>query len=219
VEELLGFPSPTGGSPHQDNAVTTMKGCVFIATSVDGFIAGTDGNLDWLHTLPDPSNGPLEAGEDFGFAEFLNSIDVIIMGRTTFEVVVGFGPEAWAYKDIPLVVLTRNPQNVLLPDWMPPTVSVPTPTSTIDDSPHDLWTDLKRQGYKRAYIDGGRTIQTFLNAGMIHELTITKIPILLGNGIPLFGGSGPTREYKLKHSSTRSYPNGYVISKYDVMVP
>ncbi len=183
-----------------------MKGCVYIATSVDGFIAEKDGNLDWLTSQP-----ALE-GEDFGYADFLKSIDVMIMGRNTFDVVTGFGKEAWSYGDLPVIVWTRNMESVNVPEWLPDTVSVRSAASPIE-----LCEELEAKGeFKRAYIDGGKTVQMFLNAGLIHHMTLTRIPILLGDGIPLFSGSIESRQRVLKHVSTTPYPNGFVISKYDV---
>lgn len=247
--------------------MSSMKGCVYIATSVDGFIADTDGSLDWLNT---PTNESQVEGEDYGFSEFLKSVDVIIMGRTTFEVVIGFGPEAWAYGEIPMVVWTRHTAESVeerFPKWVPKTVRVHSSAvsasagsgkgdagiADAEECTRDLWNQLEAEGYQRAYIDGGQTIRSFLNAGMIHHLCITRIPILLGNGIPLFGSGGgreggrgifvnadddvdsdnrggstettttrttrtttAARKYKLHHVSTQSYPNGYVITKYDV---
>jgi dihydrofolate reductase len=186
--------------------MTNLKGCINIATSVDGFIAGKDGGLDWLN------NQPVVEGEDFGFSDFLKSIDVMIMGRNTFDVVAGFGKEAWAYGSLPIVVWTRNVDNVKVPEWLPDSVSVQSAAS-----PLELWKDLEtKEEYKRAYVDGGKTIQSFLNAGLIHHMTLTRIPILLGDGIPLFDGNSDAKQRTLKHVSTQAYPNGFVISKYDI---
>lgn len=185
-----------------------LRGCVQIATSVDGFIAGKNGDLDWLN------NQPTVEGEDFGFADFLKSIDVMIMGRKTFEVVVGFGKEGWVYGDLPVIVWTRNAGSVKVPEWMPQTVSIKSAAS-----PAELWTELEASpsGFKRAYIDGGKTIQSFLNAGLIHHITLTRIPILLGEGIPLFESNPAGKQRTLKHLSTQSYSNGFVTTNYDVI--
>lgn len=183
-----------------------LKGHVYIATSVDGFIAGKDGNLDWLNSQPTID------GEDFGFADFLRSVDVIIMGRNTFDVVTQFGKEAWAYGELPVIIWTRDVARVQVPEWLPKSV-----TARSAASPKDLWDELEAKGvYKHAYVDGGRTIQSFLNAGLIHRMTLTRIPILLGDGISLFSGNLPCKQTPLKHISTTSYPNGFVISKYDI---
>ena len=184
-----------------------LKGYVYIATSLDGYIATRNGNIDWL------TGQPTIDGEDFGFAEFLKTIDVMIMGRNTFDVVKGFGKEGWAYGDLPVVVWTRNIDNVQVPEWMPSSVSIHCAAS-----PMELWEEMeaKQKGYKRAYIDGGKTIQSFLNAGLIDEMTITRIPILLGDGIPLFSPLEGAKQQALVHLSTNAYPNGFVISKYKV---
>ena len=95
-----------------------LKGAVNIAMTVDGFIATTDGGVDWLNEQP------MVEGEDFGFAEFLKSVDVMIMGRSTFDTVVRFGKEMWAYGDLPIYVFTRDASKIVVPDWMPETVIV-----------------------------------------------------------------------------------------------
>ena len=185
-----------------------LKGHVFIATSVDGYIATRNGNIDWL------TSQPTIDGEDFGFADFLKTMDVMIMGRNTFNVVVGFGKEAWAYADLPVVVWTRNMDNVPRPAWLPSSVSIQSASS-----PKELLEQLLKvnEGYKRAYIDGGKTVQSFLNAGLIDEMTITKIPLVLGDGIPLFSPSDEGKQQPLAHLSTKAYPNGFVVSKYKVV--
>ena len=98
-----------------------------------------------------------------------------------------------------------------VPDWLPDSVSVQAA------SPAELWHDLATtKGYTRAYVDGGKTVQSFLNAGLIHHMTLTRVPILLGNGIPLFDGSSAGKRRTLKHLSTLSYSNGFVTSRYDI---
>lgn len=194
--------------PKAAIGMTLLKGTVNIAVSVDGFIAAKDGNLDWLNNQPLAA----EAGEDFGFAEFLKSVNVMIMGRNTFDTIVGFGKDAWAYGDLPIVVWSRNVDSVQVPDWLPESVSVRS-----SSSPEELWKDLeKNENYTLVYVDGGKTIQSFLNAGTIHRLTLTRVPILLGEGIPLFGGANSSKQRTLKHVSTESHSNGFVVSKYDV---
>eukprot|EP00547_Thalassionema_nitzschioides_P001804 CAMPEP_0194217970 /NCGR_PEP_ID=MMETSP0156-20130528/22652_1 /TAXON_ID=33649 /ORGANISM="Thalassionema nitzschioides, Strain L26-B" /LENGTH=200 /DNA_ID=CAMNT_0038947163 /DNA_START=131 /DNA_END=733 /DNA_ORIENTATION=+ len=187
----------------------TLKGFVNIAVSVDGFIAAKDGGLDWLN------NQPTVDGEDFGFAAFLKTMDVMIMGRSTYDTIVGFGPKAWAsYGDLPIFVLTRNADNVKVPDWLPSTVTVRS-----SSSPEDMWQYLqgKNKKFTRCYVDGGRTIQSFLKAGHVESMTLTRIPILLGDGISLFGSIGDTGSLKLHHTLTKSYENGFVVSKYGVI--
>lgn len=148
---------------------------VYIATSVDGYIARKDGGLDWL----DAANATVPEGEDCGYGEFMASIDVLVMGRHTFEKVLSLGQ--WPYGTTPIVVLSRNP--IRFPDDMPKTVT------HSSEGPRALSDRLSREGVGRVYVDGGETIQSFLAEGLIDDLTITVIPVLLGEGIP-FGRSG-----------------------------
>ncbi|KAG7342084.1 dihydrofolate reductase-like domain containing protein [Nitzschia inconspicua] len=191
-----------------DSTNRSLKGCVNIALSVDGFIAGKDGDLDWLNNHPPATD---DDSGDMGFAEFLARIDVIIMGRNTFDVVVGFGKDIWPYGELPILVWTSDVSNVYIPDWIRDKNSV---TAWPASSPQDLWNELEsRENYKKAYIDGGETIQSFLEAGLVHEFSLTRVPILLGEGIALFSSKDSTRR-KLIHISTKSFDNGMVTSKY-----
>lgn len=147
---------------------TTNK--VFIATSIDGYIADSEGKIDWLTSYPTVVN------DDMGYALFLEGVDAIVMGRNTFETVLGFGIE-WPYP-IPVFVLSST-LNVI-PENLNERVFL------IAGGLTELATKLNEKGYKRLYIDGGKTIQSFLNEDLIHEMTITVIPVLLGSGIPLF---------------------------------
>jgi dihydrofolate reductase len=188
-----------------------MKGTIQIGLTVDGFIAGKDGNIDWLNDQPQIE------GEDFGFTDFMKSVDVMVMGRNTFDTVVAFGKDMWAYgDDIPIVVWTRNVANVKIPDWLRDKDN----NILIKSSPsaQALWEELQEKQYTMVYVDGGKTIRSFLKAGLIHRLHLTRIPILLGEGIPLFGGGeeGGMPQQALKHVSTKSYSNGFVVSVYDV---
>lgn len=179
-----------------------------MALSVDGLIAGKDGDMDWLNHQP-----PATDGGDMGFAEFLTGIDVMIMGRNTFDTVVGFGPDQWAYGDLPILVWTRDVHKVQIPEWIQEKKSVTVRSAA---SPQALWEELESTAkYRRVYIDGGKTIQSFLEAGLIHELSLTRVPVLLGEGTPLFSGGNP-KMIKLKHVSTKSYDNGMVTSKYTI---
>jgi dihydrofolate reductase len=178
-----------------------------MALSVDGFIAGKNGDMDWLN------NQPTIEGEDMGFSEFLTKMDLMIMGRKTFDTVVGFGIDSWPYGSLPIIVLTRNVETVLVPDWIQQKGTVAVRSAT---SPQALWKELEVEtNYHRVYVDGGRTIQSFMDAGLIRELTLTRIPILLGTGISLWTGNDPN-SHKLKHICTKSYPNGMVQSTYEI---
>jgi dihydrofolate reductase len=174
-----------------------IRASVFIATSLDGFIAREDGALDWLPT-PEPG------GDDFGYAHFMATVDVIVMGRHTFETVLGFG--TWPYGKTRVVVLSSR--MITIPDAIAATVE------HHSLAPLALAESLTSRGFKQAYIDGGKTIQGFLAAGLIQRMTITRIPIILGSGVPLFGPVGG--DIKLQHLSTRDYDNGIVQSTYAV---
>ena len=170
-----------------------MKASVFIATSLDGFIARLDGALDWL-----PPNG----GEPHGYTEFMATVDALVIGRKTFETVLTF--DAWPYGRTPVVVLSTRPS--------PLTAPADAVCEVMAGTPHEIVARLTARGMKHLYIDGGVTIQGFLEAGLIQRLTITRIPVLLGRGIPLFGFL--SRYIRLEHVATRSYPSGMVQSEY-----
>lgn len=176
------------------------KCSVFIATSLDGFIAREDGGIDWLPT-PDTES---EGGEDHGYNDFISSIDALVMGRNTYELVLTF--DKWYYGNLPVFVLTSR--GIEIPDRISNTVS------QISGDPQEIVHQLAEKGYHSLYVDGGKTIQGFLNAGLIDEMTITTIPVLIGSGIPLFG---PTpNDIKLKHVESRSSV-GLVQNKYEVI--
>lgn len=169
----------------------------FIAASLDGFIAREDDDLSWLEdeTLKIPS-------EDYGYQEFFNSIDTIVLGRRTYETISNFSK--WPYANKRVVVLSHAPLT-LLGD-----------TSTMVESaslrPEELVSYLKNTGSEKVYVDGGKTIQSFLEAGFIDEITLTIIPILLGRGIPLFNSQSKECRLDLVHQKT--YKNGYVQVRY-----
>ena len=176
---------------------------VFIATSLDGFIARPDGAIDWLTA----ANARVPAGEDCGYARFMSTVDALVMGRRTFEQVLEF-PE-WPYADLRLYVLSRT--MTTLPRGAPGTVEL------VSETPERLVRRLAAHGCRRAYIDGGRTIQSFLRAGLITDLTITTIPVLIGAGLPLFASVG--RDVLLERVSTTAFPFGFVQSTYRVAPP
>lgn len=172
-----------------------MRASVFIATSLDGFIAREDGGIDWL---------PAGGDEDYGYQAFFDSVDTLVMGRNTFELARSFGP--WSYGDKAVVVLSRR--GVQIPPELAATVEC------LAASPPELLERLAARGARHAYIDGGKTIQGFLAEGLIHELTLTRVPVLLGRGIPLFGPLA--HDVRLEHLQTRSYPDGLVQSRYRI---
>ena len=173
---------------------------VFIATSLDGFIARVGGELDWL----DAANATVPEGEDCGYHAFMNSIDVLIMGRKTYEQVLSFGK--WSYGRKPVIVLCSR--RIEIPDELSQTVS------HSSESPRVLCERLSKEGAKRLYIDGGITIQRFLADGLIDVLTITVIPVILGRGIPLF--KDVKKDIVLKLVATKSYEFGFIQLTYEV---
>lgn len=173
-----------------------MKASVFIATSVDGFIARPDGDLDWL---------PGGDVEDHGYDAFMLTVDTIVMGRGTYEKVLTFGD--WAFGETPVVVLTSTPES--LPTPPAPTISV------MRGTPHQVVAALEQRGAKSLYVDGGVTIQRFLAAGLIQRVIITRVPVLLGRGRPLFGVLD--HDVRLRHVASRAYDSGLVQSEYEVL--
>lgn len=173
---------------------------VFICTSLDGFIARRDGTLDWL----DKANALAPKGEDCGFRAFMDSIDVLVMGRKTFEQVLTFGE--WPYGGTRVIVMSSgNPE---IPAHLQKTVSASSETPT------QLIERLSEEGAKHLYIDGGLTIQAFLKAGLVDEMTITIAPVALGEGKPLFGAL--EKDIELTLVSSKAYDFGFVQVKYAV---
>ncbi|MBW4529921.1 MAG: dihydrofolate reductase family protein [Aphanothece saxicola GSE-SYN-MK-01-06B] len=178
----------------------STKCSVFIATSLDGCIARSDGSIDWLER----ANASVPAGEDCGYADFMQTVDAIVMGRATFEKVLTF-PD-WPYGSLPVYVLSTTISR--LPAGVPDSVQV------LHATPHDVVGRTAQAGHHHLYIDGGRTIQAFLRAGLITELTITLIPLLLGSGIKLFGDLPADTDLRLL--SSKAFPFGFVQSSYGV---
>ena len=172
-----------------------MKASVFVGISVDGFMARTDGELDFL-----PEGG----GEPHGYDEFINTVDALVIGRKTYETVLGFG--SWAYGDKPVFVLSTREL-------------APSPAGArvqrMAGEPGEIVAMLGELGIEHIYVDGGLTIQGFLRAGLIQRLIITRVPVLIGNGIPLFGAVA--QDIRLHHVATRSYASGLVQSEYEVV--
>jgi dihydrofolate reductase len=173
----------------------TMTNYVYIATSLDGFIATVDGGIDWLNEIPNPQKS------DYGYAEFISGIDAIVMGRRTFEKVLTFGE--WSY-DKPMFVLSNSLTTA--PEHLKDKVEI------VRGEISEVISMLNQRGYSDLYIDGGKVIQSFLNEDLIDVLIITKVPILLGDGIPLFDKLGHI--LKFKHMKTEVYNNTLVKSSY-----
>ena len=176
------------------------KCSVFIATSLDGFISRADGRIDWLEA----ANATVTAGEDCGYAAFFATVDALVMGRGTFETAIAF--PTWPYGARRVFILSRTLSQ--LPGNTPATVSLSA------EPPRDLVERLYADGYRHLYVDGGRTIQSFLSAGLIDEFTITVIPVLLGAGRPLFGPLWA--DVHLELVGSRAYPFGFVQNRYKV---
>ncbi len=179
----------------------TAKTSVFVATSLDGFISRQDGSIDWL----DRANSLVPQGEDCGYAAFMATVDVLVMGRNTFDLALTF--PGWPYKATPVVVLTHRALDI--------PAAIATSVSMSQESPAALVARLSGQGAKHLYIDGGQTIQSFLKAGLIDELTVTLIPVLIGTGRPLFGPL--PNDVRLAHVSTKAYDFGFVQHRYRVV--
>ena len=172
-----------------------MKASVFVGTSLDGFIARRNGDFDFL-----------DAGgnEPHGYEEFIATVDALVMGRNTYEIVLGFG--AWPYGAKPVFVLSSRP--------LPP-MPAGAVVERMAGDPADIVTQLEARGIGHAYIDGGITVQRFLEAGLIQRLIISRVPVLIGSGIPLFGPL--TSDILLQHVATRQYAGGLVQSEYVIV--
>ena len=172
-----------------------MTVSVFIATSLDGFIARPNGDLDWL---------PADGGEPHGYDEFIAGIDAIVMGRMSFEKVLTFGH--WPYADKRVVVLSSRSLDLSgVRGGVVEQMAGP---------PVEIVAQLAARGIHNLYIDGGITIQRFLRAGLIERLIITRVPVLIGEGVRLFGSL--PRDVRLHHVATRHYASGLVQSEYRI---
>jgi dihydrofolate reductase len=171
-----------------------MQASVFVGTSLDGFIARPNGELDFL---------PAGGGEPHGYDEFMATVDALVIGRKTFETVLGF--DTWAYGQKPVFVLSHRPLAAAprgaVVEWL-------------KGAPPSIARELAGRGIGHIYVDGGATIQGFLQAGLINRLIITRVPVLIGSGIALFGTL--EGDIKLEHVLTRQYPSGLVQSEYRV---
>ncbi|MBN3493772.1 dihydrofolate reductase family protein [Vibrio neptunius] len=163
-----------------------MSNIVFIATSLDGYIADKEGGLDWLQSVPNPDN------HDMGFSNIMKRIDALVMGRNTLDVILGFGGE-WPYSK-PVFVLSNTMDKV--PEGYEDKVFL------VKGVLESVLEELNGQGYKNLYIDGGKTVQSFLQQDLIDEMIITTIPVLLGGGAPLFGELVNPLNFKLYKSET-----------------
>ncbi|MBY4897749.1 dihydrofolate reductase family protein [Cupriavidus sp. AU9028] len=171
---------------------------VFIAISLDGYIARSDGDIDWLLQRDDPT-------EDHGYNDFIADKDVIVMGRGSYEKVSSFDP--WPY-DRPVVVLSRQLAGTPVPEALQGKVRF------TGASPRELMDSLAGEGVRRIYLDGGQVVQSFLREGLVEDMVITTAPVLIGSGRPLFGTLASDVDLVLV--SSRSFPSGLVQSTYRV---
>lgn len=169
-----------------------------MAMSLDGFVARRDHALDWLNKQP-------TKGEDHGFEEFQKSVDLIVMGSGSFRTVQGFGE--WPYS-IPGIVLSRSMTQEDIPKDLRDRLEV----STL--SPTELMAMLAKRSIDRVYVDGGAVIQSFLKAGLIRDMKITIVPILIGDGIRIFGETHGDTDLELK--SATPFPSGLVDLVYEI---
>ena len=167
---------------------------VYIATSLDGFIADSSGGLDWLE-LPNPEQ------TDYGYAEFISGIDALLMGRKTFEQVLTF--DTWPY-DKPVFVLSRSLMGV--PEALTEKAALVSGELT------DILAELAQKGYTSLYVDGGKVVQSCLREDLVGELILSRIPVLLGGGVPLFGRL--ERRLRFTHQETKAFESGLVQSRY-----
>lgn len=173
-----------------------MRASVFIGTSVDGFIARLNGSFDFL-----PEGG----GEPHGYKEFFAGVDALVVGRHTYETVEAF-PE-WPYGDKQVIVLSTHPLDF--------SKLRGAKVEQMSGDPKEIVRKLEASDIRHIYVDGGVTVQQFLRAGLIQRLIITRVPVLIGQGIPLFGTL--PHDIRLKHIATQAYPSGLVKTEYEVL--
>ena len=171
-----------------------MRTVVYIATSLDGFIARPDGDIEWLINILNPDNS------DFGYSEFIAGIDSILMGRNTYETALSF--ESWPYNR-PVFVLSNILENV--------SQELDGKAEIINGNLKDILKRLEAKGIKKLYVDGGKTIQSFLKEDLIDEMIITTVPILLGEGISLFGHLDEDLKFKCEKVD---FINEYLVKHY-----
>jgi dihydrofolate reductase len=171
-----------------------VKATVFVGASLDGFIARPNGDLDWLP----------HGAEDHGYDAFIATVDALAMGRNTYDKVLTFG--TWPYGKKPVFVLSSRPLSPAPPGAV---------VEQMAGDPADIVSRLSSRGIGHLYVDGGITIQRFLQAGLIQRIVVTWVPVLIGTGIRLFG---PTRcDIPLRHVGTRQFASGLVQSEYEVV--
>jgi dihydrofolate reductase len=172
-----------------------MSNIVYIATSLDGFIADSNNDIEWLATFPNEEN------TDYGYSEFIKSINCIVIGRKTFETALSF--KEWPYQ-LPVFILSNSmkklPENLINKAFI------------VNGNLKTIIKEIKEKGLENIYIDGGKAIQSFLSEDLIDEMYLSKVPIILGKGIPLFGNIEKQSDWK--HIHTDVYKNGIIKSHY-----
>ncbi|WP_281635701.1 dihydrofolate reductase family protein [Flavobacterium marginilacus] len=172
-----------------------MKTHAYIGTSLDGFIARKEGEIDWLIQFDSPETSQ-------SYTEFISKIDAIVIGRGTFEKILTF-PD-WFYQQ---KVFVLSSQIKHIPE------SLKEKATVLLMPPKELLLYLSQKGYANIYIDGGKVIQSFLKENLLDELIISRVPVLIGEGIPLFGWLN--HDITFKHIQTNVFSNGLVMSRYE----
>jgi len=175
-----------------------VKNIVYIAQSLDGYIAGPVGEIDWLEDIDNPNES------DLGFSAFMNTIDALVMGRNTFEKVASF--DFWPYEK-PVYVVSKKLSTI--PDRFAGKAFL------IKDKPKEIISTLNTKSLCNLYIDGGLLIQSFLIENLIDEIIVSTLPVILGGGIPLF--STLSNKIKLKLESSEVLINQLVQTHYRVI--
>ena len=183
-----------------NSEILTIRVSVFMAISLDGFIARPDGDVSWLDEYE-----PMGEGEDGGYGDIFQAVDVMVMGRGSFEKVLEFND--WPYGSKPIIVLSRSLTE--FPKELQGSVRID------NSAPEELLEKLAQKGHKHIYLDGGQVVRSFLRQGLVDDLTLTVIPVLLGDGIPLFGKL--EKELQLDLLESRSWKNGFAQLKYQII--
>lgn len=190
-----------------------MKCSIFIAPSVDGYIATEDGGVHWLETAGKPlsdkeSSSDLMKHFNMSMPNYMKDVDCMIMGRKLMEVLSSYNltPEQWPYGDTKIIVLSNTMKE--------PSENLKDKVEMYSGSIPELIAKLEKEGYKHAYVDGGTTITAFLNLELINEMTLTLAPVLLGSGIPLFGRL--SKQINLEDAQATAFPNNFIEIKYKV---
>ena len=176
-----------------------LTGHIYMATSLDGFVARNDHSLDWLMKQK-------TEGEDLGFDDFMASVDGLIMGSGSFKTVLAF--ESWPYQK-PVIVMSHS----LVEEDIP--VELKDKVRLTQLSPQELMLSLEKEGWRRAYVDGGKLVQSFIRSGLIQDMTITFIPILIGEGVRLFGPVD--NDIDLELIKSESFGSGLVQNYYKIL--